>query len=651
MAKSPNKNIISEFSEYSIKLQKLRFGIIKFFKESLPIKWELWSKPRVLVKAVSIAPYSLRVVLSISSIILFVSLIATGYGGYLVLTTETAAHGGQVQEAVVTNDLSIFNPILESVSDSETKVSSLLFLPLYYVNYPEFINNTGTSPSIEPVLLQKSPEWIDLEGDSAPDQKYKTLRFTLRNDIYWSNNQPITFRDVQYSFEKLKEDRGNLQFRDVFKTVTIAQVPGNPLEFDLISEKSNPQLIYAANFRPVSVDYFGSQITDRLLSDPRSFKPTVTSGNYTFFDGTISDPDNPRGEKVENPIRNKDNGSIKTVVLNKNPVQNYNPVLIEKYIFRRADRIKSIGGEDDNSVERLTKEGKVDIFVRNLDFDFTSSDVKNTLGLDQVLIKNNTYFNLFLNSQRNTYFYNQTLRKYVICHFQLFNLSSEFEPALSNVESDSRLIPLQLSSKAMPECSENIDDVLDKRFYVTRTDEKTGIKKLLLQSREVEITLVGLPGYTALLQKVQIYFRDMGFNVEIIDDDRAASVITDSNYNALFIPVTTATSDPYSLYGAGGRDLTRLTQSNRFENYNIEENLRNYSISNLQNQEAKNTIVDFFSKEYVSINLFQSHTELNFSNRVKNINNEFPNVITFSGEIYKYLPTWYDQTRRKPIWS
>lgn len=647
MAKFPQKNI---FSEYSIKFQKLRFGISKFFKDSLPIKWELYSKPRVLVSAVSIAPYSLKVVLTVSSLFLFLSLLTTGYGGYLVLTTETATDGGYVQEAIVTSDLSIFNPILEPMSEGESKVSSLLYSPLYNVSYPEFLTDGVGEPQLEPVLLQKSPEWIDLNNE-ALDQRHKSLRFTLRNDIFWSNNQPITFRDIQYSFDKLKEDKGNSQFRDVFKSVKISQVPGNPLEFDLVSEKSNPQLIFASNFRPVSVDYFGSQITDRLLSDPRSFKPTVTSGNYTFQDGTIVDPDNLKGEKVENPIRDKQTSSIKTIVLNKNPVQNFNPVLIDKYIFRRADRIKSIGGENDNSVERLAKDGKVDLFIRNLDFDFTSIDVKNTLGMEQALIKNNTYFNLFLNTQRNTYFINQSLRKYVICHFQDFNLSSEFQPILGNIEKESRLVPLQLSSKNLADCPENYDEILDKAFYSTKIDERTGIKKLLVSRREAEITLVGLQGYTPLLQKVQIYFRDMGFNVEIIDDDRASSVIADSNYNALFIPVTTATRDPYSLYGVGGRNLTKLTQSNKFDNYKIEDNLKNYSISNLQDKDSKDRIIDFFSKEYVSINLFQSSTEINYSNRVKNISSQLPQTITFSGEVYKYLPTWYDQTKRKSIWS
>jgi len=632
---------------FQVRVKQYEYKVKQFWKEVWPFKWDIWKEPKALLGSVSIAPYPLKVTVVTSFVVAMIASISMFYGFYLVITIDAAASGGYVQEGIVGSDIAFFNPVIDSNSEAERKINSLLYHPLYLVNHPDYLTNTSDSPSITPVLLSSEPEWVDLEND-LPEERYKTLRFELRDDISWSDGSDITVRDVLYSFERIKEERGNSRFKSAFAAVTIQEVPGNSLQFDLISEKPNPQLIYAANFSPISGEYYGYQIADRLLTDPRSFAPSVTSGPFRFQDGVIDDPDNPRGDKVTNPIRDPLSNDIVTIVLNRNSVQNHGDLKLDKYIVRRADTLLRVGGETDNSLERLVDEGKIDIFTRFLgsNLNLSSTEVVDKLGLNQKIIPTNTYYNLYLNIQINDYFINQTLRQYIVCQLINYQVNPEYSTQLESIPPERRLIPIQIGADTNPDCT-NPDQILDPVNYSIETDERTGIKRVLLRSRPFVTNLVGFQESEPLLTDIQLFFRDIGVPAELIKDERVNSFINEKTYNALFIPVTIASRDPYALLGAGGRDFSQIRLNNRVLDYQPEENLFAYSLSNLQNEEAKNNLQTFFSEQFIMANMFRANMEINYSDRVSGISDSLPDISTFSGDVYVNSTDWYTETRRE----
>jgi hypothetical protein len=351
---------------------------------------------------------------------------------------------------------------------------------------------------------------------------------------------------------------------------------------------------------------------------------------------------------VINPIRDSVTNSIRTVVLSKNSVQNYQDVKLDTYIIRRADTLLRVGGESDNSLEKLVSEGKIDLFTRFLgsNLNLSSNDVVGKLQLNQKIIPTNTYYNLYLNIQINDYFINQSLRQYVICQLINYEANPAYRSQLEKIDQDKRAIPVQLGGSASPNC-DNPDALLDPVNYSIEVDERTGIKRVLLRGKPFVINLVGFQESEPLLTDIQLFFRDIGVPAELIKDERVGPAISEKSYNALFIPVTIASRDPYSLLGAGGRDFSQIRLNNRILDYQPEENLYAYSLSNLQDQEAKAKLETFFGEQFVMANMYRANMEINYSSRINGIDDTLPDVSTFSDNLYLQIPQWYTQTRRE----
>jgi hypothetical protein len=634
---------------------RLEFRLKKLSREVWPINWTSLGKPNIVLQALIDASYTVKVFLTVFSLGLVISLVSLVYAIYLSTTKEVAAKGGEVQEGVVGGDIKVFNPVLEANSEAEIKINSLLYHPLYRVEYPDFAQFDNSQPKITPVLLAKEPEWMD-SNETDPANRFKILRFTLRDNIKWSNNKPITVEDVAYTFELLKTDKANSQFRPSLMRTRIATVTGSSTQFDIISEVSNPQLIYSLNFSPISKEYYNAQILDRLVNDPRSFKPTVTSGYYTFADGPVVDPDSSNSTLKENPIRDPATNSIQTVVLSRNPVQN-DPrgVYPDKYILRRYQTLFDVGGINSLSLERDSKNQKVDIYTRNLSSSLSidDKDIQSKLGLNQKVVNSNTYYTLFLNIRVNEFFINQNLRKYVICNFLNFNLRDSFKGKLEELPREKRVVPIQLQQTYNLECGDIEKSLLDAKdtggtkIYSFSLDEKTNIKRVLVYGKPIQITLVGLPESEPLLTDIQRYFLDMGIPADLINDNRAIRVLNDKTYNSAFLPITLVSRDLYPLYGAAGKNLAMISSNNRLTAYKPEDNLKLWSASNLTNTDARQKLIEMFSNEYISLTMFRGKNEINYSAKVNGIGENILSVVTFIEDFYRGLNGWYIERQRQ----
>jgi hypothetical protein len=335
-------------------LKTLRFKIYTIYKQSWPINWKHFQQSDVLVKAILSTTNTVKTVITTAVVGIILSVVLFVYGFYLVTTKEAPDNGGEIREAVVDSTMSLFNPATSFTRDAEQRVNALLYLPLYSVSYPDFLDAKGSNPTLKPVLLSKAPEWIDINPEK-PSESYKKLKFTLRKDIKWSNNKPITLNDVKYTFDLLKPTEsnpgGNPQFKEVFRQVRFN--PTSDFEFELISDVSNPQLMYNANFSPISKEYFSGLNIERLNNDNRSTKPLVTSGYFTFKDGTIQDPDTTKPSLIENPVKDSSNNFYKTAILSRNPVQNTDkPVYVDEYVFKTYYSLEDKGPNASSSLEK-----------------------------------------------------------------------------------------------------------------------------------------------------------------------------------------------------------------------------------------------------------------------------------------------------------
>ncbi|MBC7472244.1 MAG: hypothetical protein H7196_03235 [candidate division SR1 bacterium] len=634
MENSPHKNSLQET------LKVIRFKTHTILKQSWPIEWRNFQNSELIIKALAAAPIAAKVVTIGSIIGILSSFSLLFYGFYLISTKEVPDQGGEIREAVIDSTMSLFNPTTSYISDAEQRVNSLLYLPLYAVSYPDYLYDAKANPIIEPKLLSNLPEWQN--SNDKPTENFKKLKFTLRKDIKWSNDKPITMSDIQYTFDLLKptdsNPGGNPQFKDSFRQVSFNVL--NDYQFELTSTSPNPQLLYNANFSPISKEYFSGLNIERLNNDIRSVKPLVTSGYFTFNDGNIQDPDSIKNQMIENPVKDSANNFIKTAILNRNPVQNISkPIYIDKYIIKTYYSLEDTGTNPGGSLEKAAKEGKIDILSRSIlpSSAISSENMKAKIGLNQTIVPSNTFYNIYLNIKKDQYFINQSLRKYVICEFARFNLNAPFTNSIENLSKNKRFLPIQFQQSDISDCPDDTSSILDTRFYsLTTLDNK---KTISLYGDPISLSLAGVEESEPILDQVKNFFESIGFQISdvIKDPTKLEESIKSKSYNAIFLPITFTSKDPYSIYGTNAQNLNNIGQNNKVISYEVESNLKKYVASNFTDDSVKNKLSDFFKKEYISINLFRGKYEVNYSERIKKIDpnlvKNIPIVVTLPSDI------------------
>ncbi|MEI6728668.1 MAG: ABC transporter substrate-binding protein [bacterium] len=653
------------FRELKQGLNNIYKLINDFFRDSWPINWNNFTKPELIFKSLIKSPYWLRVGLGVFTISLLISFSFLGIGSYLVLTVETASNGGTITEVVVNSSVQRLNPVLETSSEAERKITSLLFHPLYNVKYPDFLKEPGKSPEIEPVLLKKAPQWQNDDKDTS--NNYRVLRFQLRDDIKWSDGSRITVNDIIYSFQRLKEVGGNLDFNNIFQNYDLDEVPGSTTEFTIQPIKPgvgpNPQLIYLANFRPISENFYQSAKNAdlRSISNFKSLKPVVSSGFYTF-PLKISDPDSASKTQIDNPIQ-KDLEDYSVVVLKKNTIPNFKKEsYTDTYIFRLAKKLKDAGGSNTYSLEKFAKDKNLDLYSRFISpqSEFDSNKIKEITGLNQIIAPTNTYFNLFLNMQAtggglDGFFINQTLRNYVICNFIDFNLPDSIKNNVEPIGIEKRIIPLQFGEDFSPDCTDiegkliSLKNTNGSKIYTIENDTKSEIKRVKIFGTEPILSMLFLQDFADYNLAIQNQMLKMGLPVQAvnINPSQLDAKLTEKQYHLAFLPINLVSRNPYAIYGLTGRNLINLVKNDRAKGIEIEEALKNYSNSNFQNTEAKAKLIDFFKNQYTGINLFRGKEEINYSNRIHDFQKDFPATLSFVEEIYHNLPFWYTDTTRK----
>ncbi len=128
---------------------------------------------------------------------------------------EVPDYGGEINYGVIGSPKFI-NPLLAN-SETDLGLSSLVFAPLAYISEDE----------IKPVLAK--------ECISSPDQK--TIKCTLRENIYFSNKEPINSEDILFTFQNKK-------------TLSLSSDPNNSWKDISINKTSDAEITLSTTALP-----------------------------------------------------------------------------------------------------------------------------------------------------------------------------------------------------------------------------------------------------------------------------------------------------------------------------------------------------------------------------------------------------------------
>jgi Bacterial extracellular solute-binding proteins, family 5 Middle len=647
----PQPNLLKT---WNTKIRDWIYQSKKIWKIVWPISWSEFKNYNLVKNAVIHSNYSLRTLLGVCVAGTLISTFFLFQGFYLILTVDASVQGGTFNEAIFSLAPTRLNPILTANNDTERKIIDLIYKPLYRISYPDYLKESKKEPIIEPVLLKSEPTWVESD-------KGKSLKFELKSGLEWSDGDTeITSDDVAYSFARLKESQGNdflgnSDFSDVVQNYNIRVLSKTEFLIDPTSPKYfNPQLKYLLNFYPISQKYFESKSTSELSASPKSILNEITSGDYTLPAKISID-----NKEVNNSFKDPSTGII-TVVLNKNQFNKIKPALIDKYIVKIYPDLLYFSGDNVTSIQKASNNKKVDLYSRFLSTSLnnvSSDEIKTKFNLNQKIVPTNTYYTLYSNTQANQTLINQGLRKYTLCSFENFTIPS-LENTLETINPLKKILPIQFGEEAGMECNNVKNELLsqkkgDKPVYI----EDNG--KIILNGEPISLNILSFDGLSSIIEPLQKKLSEQGLESTVTlarDNDDLDNKIKDKQYNLVLLPTTLIGRDIFSIYGSKSRNISSINKNNRMgvdtEKFGegVDNAMRLYSESNLEDAGLKSKLIDIFKKEYISVNLFRANFEYNYSNKVY-FSNAFDNLISFAPDIYNQRSNWYVETKRKFRWE
>ncbi len=172
-------------------------------------------------------------------------------------STEAYAAGGTYIEATIGNVNSL-NPLFASTS-SERTLSKLMFSTLSTIDYSGHVG-------------------LGLAASIVPDETGKVWSVTLKDDLKWSDGEPITIQDVIYTINLTKDPAVNTIYSSNFSGVKVEAID-QTLVFTLPSSYAD----FAATLNiPILPAHILAEVPNtKLLEHSFSTNP-ITSGAFVF---------------------------------------------------------------------------------------------------------------------------------------------------------------------------------------------------------------------------------------------------------------------------------------------------------------------------------------------------------------------------------
>lgn len=172
-------------------------------------------------------------------------------------SVQAYVDGGTYIEATIGN-VNTLNPLFATTT-SEKVLSKLLFSTLSTIDYSGHVG-------------------LGLAASISPDDTGKVWTVTLKDDLKWSDGEPITLDDVLYTVNLTKDPTINTSFSSNFSGVTVERV-GDALVFALPSAYADFDATLNIPILPSHI--LADVAPGQLLEHSFSTNP-VTSGAFTF---------------------------------------------------------------------------------------------------------------------------------------------------------------------------------------------------------------------------------------------------------------------------------------------------------------------------------------------------------------------------------
>ena len=156
-----------------------------------------------------------------------------------------------------------------------------------------FLTTNATSRAIfqkiYPVLVDQDPasglptvgRSLAMRWQFAPDNR--TITFTLRSDMRWSDGVPVTAQDVKFTYDTIRNPTIETSYRDNFANISnVALMGGNEQTVILQLANADCAILQALN-QPVLPAHLYTGWSAAQLADP-NLRPQVSAGPFLLAD-------------------------------------------------------------------------------------------------------------------------------------------------------------------------------------------------------------------------------------------------------------------------------------------------------------------------------------------------------------------------------
>jgi Bacterial extracellular solute-binding proteins, family 5 Middle len=595
------------------------------------INFKVLSKPRIVNNALKQSNAGTRIAVLSLIALTIASFIFTLFGVYLVLTKDIPDPKSEINEAVVMS-YNHLNPLFTPKNSVEERITSMIYTPLYQVEYNKF--GTSNSASINTSYLVDRMSW----SESKPAQN---LTFRLKDNLTFNDGSRMTAEDVKFTFDSIKAlKNGNINFKRNIEDLKLNVV--NDLEYEVVSEKPRTSMMYELDFAVVSKAYMSTVPLESLFESEQTKAPKITSGTYQLSKQQLQDKDYSDKKLSPNPIASPE--SISLLKLEKfNSNNNKQQTSTQTWNIKKYDSVLANNlAQKRISVETDAKLNKVDLFIReyeeNPNLPDRPEEVKKALTLNkQEIAENNWYLSAYFNVKpdisRTKPSSKVEFRNYASCILaKSNNLSNFYNP----INMDRKFVPLSVNIPSNPDCSKNLSDTnykLGEDGFVNfnSADSLLTLKVLYLGfETDYEKHLVDI-FQNKTGGKIRTEVQSLtSANAEVKD---AFSSLDKLNKYDIIIKPTQVNS--LKINPELTKSFTTLIGSNE-DTAKLEE-LNTLFVDKNFNQKESEDIAKFFTEKSLVVNLYNYKTEINHNFRK-------PISLNKNGQIGYEFTNWYNKT-------
>lgn len=515
-------------------------------------------------------------------------------------TTPVAAVGGSYTEGLVGSPR-LINPLLTASSEADRDLTTLLFAGLLKIN---------ASGTLEPDLAE--------QYSVSEDQKEYTI--TLRDSLYWHDNEPLTLDDVIYTIETIQNPAFQSPLRSAFAGISLTTLDAKTLIIKL----------------PAVSPSFPSTLTTGIV--PKHIWYPIPTAQASLAEANIK-PIGAGPYKFES-LTKYTNGTVRQMNLTKHVRYHGGQPFIEKIIFKfYADSESAIDALKNKNVEGI---GFLPVTYQ--------AELEGTRGTTLHFLDLPQHRALFFNPEKNEALKEKSIRKALALSIDRERIVNEalggngkavvspVAPGLVSTMDD-------VASPYKPD--EAIQLLNDARFTLS---EESSVRKKDDTELTITITTIDQRENIDVATLIQEGWQDIGVATDIVLVDRQEirkNTIEPRNYEVLlFGQITTSAEDIYAFWHSSqirhpGNNLSVLA------NKDIDATLQ--ELRGTANEADRNALFTTFSgklnEEAFAIFLYTPTYIYPVSEKVRGMDDV--QYIPLPSYRFSTISNWYIKTKRQ----